>query len=138
MIRRFLLAILLCGIGAAASAQTVSQTLAWTQPSDTLVNIQNYAFTLVVTPAAGTAGAPLLLTAACVAPPAPATIGAACSAPLVSVVPAGASLVLTATATPSATETSAGSTSSAPYVFLPPSAPGTPVSVSIVIKVNVP
>jgi hypothetical protein len=120
------------------AAQTLTQTLHWVQSTDTLANIQNYVFTLVVTPSGGPAGTPVVLTATCVTAPVPLTVGASCSAPLTSLAPAGASLVLTATATQSATETTAGSTSSLPYVFLPPSTPGVPGSLSVTITVSVP
>lgn len=137
-ILRFLLIAAALSLASTAQAQTVTQTLSWQELSDTLVDIQNYAYTLVVTPSGGSAGAPILLTQTCAALPAPATAGAACSAPLVTPVTAGSVLVLTATATPSASETSAGSTPSAPYTFLPPAAPGAPASISVVIKVTVP
>jgi hypothetical protein len=110
--------------------QTTTQTLNWTQPSDTLVNIQGYTFSYTFTLNGTGNGAAIALKATCVALGAPATSGASCSAPLTTTLAVGSVLTLTAT-------DAYGSTSAQPFTFAG-MAPGTPSNISVVVTISVP
>lgn len=94
------------------SVPLMAATAAWTQPGDTLANIQAYVYTLTVNGAA-----PVTLVATCVQPV--TTNPVACTAPVtLPVVAPGATVTFALTATDSL-----GSSVSAPLVLVMPTTP---------------
>lgn len=104
--KQLLMLLIALSLGTALSA---ASTLGWTQPGDTLVNVQAYTYTLTVN-----AGAPITLVATCVQPV--TTNPVTCSAPIATPPVGSDSLILTA-------KDAFGSTPSAPLVGVMPSAP---------------
>ena len=122
--------LLLLLVAASVSAQTVTQTLSWDQPNDTLTDIQGYVFTYTYTSPQGVGnGAPIPLKATCAVPTAGVV---ACTAPITPVLLPGTVLTLTATDV-------SGAASSAPYTYQPgvPS-PSNPTGVVVTVTVTVP
>ena len=120
MMKKILLSTLFILMAAAAEAQTITRTLSWQQPGDTLANIQSYTYTAQVDAAAA-----VFLVTACVSG-IPATNPVTCSAPIVFAAGAHTITLTAINGFGSAVSTISGA---------PPSGP---LSMTVVVKVTIP
>lgn len=118
--KKILLTLTFLTVASLAQAATVVDTLTWTQPNDTIANVNTYVFSLTLDTAA-----PVQVTATC----ATAGVNVNCSTPI-TLTPGNHTITLTAT--------DAAGSASGSLSYVAPPLPTTPGSVTVRIVITVP
>ena len=120
MRRRLLIGLFVIAAAASGGAQTITRTLQWTQPADTVANVATYTTTVRID-----AGAPAIQTPACTQ----AGPDVTCSTPIV-LTSGPHTIVLT--------QTNGGGQASGTLNYVPPAPPTGPGSFRVVVTITVP